>query len=113
MNSVTTFLADIWIGTIEGYDGPSHSIDEIETICQDYVNDVGLCVTVTPTSFVYTNGRENGARVGLINYPRFPSTPEAIKFHAFELAARLKHQLKQIRCTVVCSDETVMIGEKD
>ncbi|RMP39858.1 MULTISPECIES: hypothetical protein [Pseudomonas] len=35
----------------------------------------GLCVTIQPTTFVYTGGEESGYTVGLLNYPRFPSTP--------------------------------------
>lgn len=38
----------------------------------------GLCVTIEPTTFVYTGGEEAGYRVGLLNYPRFPMTPEAL-----------------------------------
>lgn len=42
----------------------------------------GLCVTVEPTTFVYTGGEEAGFVVGLLNYPRFPTTPEAIDARA-------------------------------
>lgn len=41
-------------------------------ICRAYCDEVGYCVTVTPTSYVYTGGEESGFIVGLINYPRFP-----------------------------------------
>lgn len=33
----------------------------------------GLCVTIEPTTFIYTGGEEAGYVVGLINYPRFPT----------------------------------------
>lgn len=32
----------------------------------------GLCVTIEPTTFIYTGGEEAGYVVGLLNYPRFP-----------------------------------------
>lgn len=32
----------------------------------------GLCVTIEPTTFIYTGGEESGYVVGLLNYPRFP-----------------------------------------
>lgn len=38
----------------------------------------GLCVTVEPTHFIYTGGEESGYVVGLLNYPRFPSTEAAL-----------------------------------
>lgn len=47
-------------------------------ICRDFCDaeakqfGSGLCVTVTPTTYVYTGGEEEGVIVGLINYPRFP-----------------------------------------
>lgn len=41
-------------------------------LCRAHCDEVGLCVTVTPTTYVYTGGEEDGVIVGLINYPRFP-----------------------------------------
>lgn len=49
----------------------------------------GLCVTVEPTQFIYTGGEETGYVVGLLNYPRFPSDPEAIRTRARRLAELL------------------------
>lgn len=45
----------------------------------------GLCVTIEPTLFIYTGGEEAGFVVGLVNYPRFPSTLEAITRRAEQL----------------------------
>jgi hypothetical protein len=42
----------------------------------------GLCVTVEQTTFIYTGGEEAGYVVGLLNYPRFPSKPEALRARA-------------------------------
>lgn len=42
----------------------------------------GLCVTVEPTTFIYTGGEEAGYVVGLVNYPRFPSTAGALERRA-------------------------------
>lgn len=49
----------------------------------------GLCVTVEPTTFIYTGGEESGYVVGLINYPRFPSDPASIRERAMQLASML------------------------
>lgn len=38
----------------------------------------GLCVTIEPTTFIYTGGEEAGYVVGLLNYPRFPSSVEQL-----------------------------------
>jgi hypothetical protein len=58
-------------------------------ICREYCDKVGFCVTVSATEYIYTNGSESGVIVGLINYPRFPSTPGEILFRAVALADRL------------------------
>jgi len=55
-------------------------------ICAQYCNSVGLCVTVTPTEYVYTYGRESGVIIGLMNYPRFPTTLEELEKIACKLA---------------------------
>ena len=49
----------------------------------------GLCVTVEPTTYIYTGGEEAGFVVGLLNYPRFPVTPEALNARARDLMQKL------------------------
>lgn len=65
VNSNDTFQATIFV---------AGNIHLIEFECQKYCDEVGLCVTVEPVKFIYTGGDETGARVGLINYPRFPES---------------------------------------
>lgn len=60
-----------------------------------------------------TDGAEDGAAVGLINYPRFPESCEKIKEVALDLAKSLKTELKQRRLSVVFSDETIMLEEDE
>tara|TARA_R100000365_G_C2748614_1_gene80766 strand:- start:11996 stop:12313 length:318 start_codon:yes stop_codon:yes gene_type:complete len=79
---------------------------EAKTTCRNFCFEVGLCVTVEPTSFIYTGGEEAGVRVGLINYPRFPSSPEEINGKAFALADRLMRDLCQHSYSVVTPTET-------
>lgn len=67
---------------------------------------VGLCVTVTPTTFIYTGGEESGASIGIVNYPRFPSTPDAIWSQAVALAERLIVACCQRTALVVGADRT-------
>jgi hypothetical protein len=86
---------------------------EAETICLDYCDAVGLCVTVTETTYVYTGGESGGVVVGLINYPRFPTTPDAIWSHAEALAFKLIDGLKQESCSIQAPDKTVWISFRD
>lgn len=62
---------------------------------REYCDDIGFCVTVTQTRYVYRYGEEDGVIVGLINYPRFPKTEQEIRQHAIDLANRLRIELDQ------------------
>lgn len=75
-----TFAARIYLS------GPIEAAKQI--LRQECMRE-GLCVTVEPTTFIYTGGEEAGYVVGLINYPRFPSTPEAIRSRARHIAQLL------------------------
>jgi len=72
--------------------------------CREFCDKEGLCVTVTPTSYVYTNGEEDGVIVGLINYPRFPAEAGQIYATANALAERLCEVLGQQSFTVQTPD---------
>jgi hypothetical protein len=109
LKEIITYQAIISLGLREQYTDKYHSIDEVKYICQKYCNEVGLCVTITPTHFIYTNGSEEGCFIGLINYPRFPSTSEEILNKVISLAEILKDKFNQLRVSVVCSDKTYMI----
>lgn len=109
MKEVQTFIANIYLGLKEDYDGEVKSIEEVYDVCQQYCNVYGLCVTVSPTRFIYTNGNEDGCCIGLINYPRFPSANEKITDLAIGLAEILKQDFKQNRVSVVTSDKTYML----
>lgn len=77
-----------------------------------YCDDVGLCVTVTETRYVYTGGLTFGVVVGLINYPRFPLTGGEIWAHAEALAAILCRGLKQESYTIQAPDKTVWFSHR-
>lgn len=86
---------------------------DIEDHCRTYCDEVGLCVTCTPTTFVYTDGETEGYIVGLINYPRFPSSPEVIWTHAEALAARLRIEVDQQSYTIQAPDKTVFYSHRE
>ncbi len=112
MTPVPTYTATIYVGLKEGYSGPVHTLDEARILLQEHVDAVGLCVTLTPTEFIYTKGAEPGVIVGLINYPRFPSTPEQIQQQAKELAHKLLRAFGQQRATIVFPDVTITLSRE-
>jgi hypothetical protein len=63
--------------------------------CREHCDEVGLCVTVRSTAYIYTGGEEPGVVVGLINYPRFPAEPAQIEAKAIELGVKLRKALGQ------------------
>lgn len=103
-NSVPTFWAHIYI---------AGDIAHARQACREYCLAVGLCVTIEPLEFIYTGGEEAGIRVGLINYPRFPSDPPQIKEKATALAGLLKTRLCQHSYSIVTPDETVWHSTRD
>ena len=70
MTRSDSFYANIWI---------AGSAADAERLCRDYCNRVGLCVTVTPTVFIYTGGAQSGVLVRLFNYPKFPAERDSIR----------------------------------
>ena len=88
------YKVEIFIGTgAKGYDGALNT-------CLAYCTEVGLCVTVDPTQYVYRSGHEPGVRVGLINYARFPTDQRILWNTACDLAEFLKEALGQGSYTV-------------
>lgn len=96
--TIPTFTADIYM---------AGDLDTARAALRRYCLDVGLCATLTATDFVYTGGMEAGIRVGLINYPRFPTMNAVLKMRAADLASYLRKELCQHSFTIVMPDETV------
>lgn len=80
--------------------------EQAKQVCREYCFEVGLCVTVEPTTYVFTGGEEAGVRVGLINYPRFPVSHDELLSRARELAARLLERLCQHSYSIVGPEQT-------
>lgn len=113
MKTETTFTATIYVGFRERCTGEIRSEEMAYEKLQEIANDGGLCVTITPTRFVYKNGSEPGIAVGLINYPRFPESPEIIKKKALRIAEDLMYTYEQMKVSVVFPDETIMLEMPD
>ena len=100
------------MGLQEGYEGTQHNAKAVEDCLEEYC-ECGFCVTVTPTRFVYTGGRENGVIIGMINYPRFPSPTIELDMHAKAIAIMLMKKFKQYRCTIVGPNKTILLENEE
>ena len=109
MKKVSTFVAIIYVGLKNRDNDLVYDLGLIEGICQKYCDKIGLCVTVTPTKFIYTNGNEPGAAIGFINYPRFPERARSIRKKVMELAKLLLIGCKQYKVSVVFKNKTMML----
>lgn len=81
-------------------------------VIQRYAADCGLCVALTAQSFIYTGGREEGFKIGFINYPRFPQEPSDILSRATDLAEVLLIELGQHSYSIVTPTETIWYSRR-
>lgn len=112
MKFTKTYYCNIFIGFLEFDTGVAHSLTEAHEICDKFC-DIGLCVTLTPTQFIYTGGGESGCIVGLINYPRFPTEEKFILMKALDLAKIFLYKFRQQRISIVTPEETIMLEYSD
>lgn len=71
-----------------------------------------FCVSIDPTEFIYTGGRESGMIVRLINYPRFPRSHEELYEIAKDIAIDLIDYLGQSSCSIVGPNETIWFSRR-
>ena len=84
----------------------SGSIEAAKQIIREHVLHHPLCVTVEPTTFIYTGGEEQGYVVGLLNYPRFPTAPNELNVRANILAEMLLERTFQRSALIVTPTDT-------
>lgn len=84
----------------------SGSIELIKNACRSFCQ-IGLCVTVTPTLFIYTGGEEFGVEIGLLNYPRFPIRQEGLLHIAIDLATACRSAAFQHSYLIVTPHKTI------
>lgn len=99
MRTVTapTLRADIFM---------SGDLSAAKQVCREHCLNVGLCVHIEPVDFIYTGGAEAGFKVGLINYPRFPTDEASLMATAETLGRLLVDRLFQHSCSIVGPTET-------
>lgn len=100
MSTVLTHQVTIWM---------AGDIATAHRVARDFCYAEGACFTVTPSKFIYTGGEEDGFAIGLVNYPRFPSEPEALWARGELLARRLLPACNQRTCLLVGTTETKWI----
>lgn len=86
---------------------------EAEQVCREFCYDGGLCVTVTPTNYIYKGGEERGFIVGVINYPRFPLPASDLEARANSLANRLMERLFQTSFTLETPEQTKWYSRRE
>lgn len=74
--------------------------------CRKWCMDNGDCVTVETVDYIYTGGAESGVRVGWINYPRFPRSPEELLSAAKGLAELLMVDMAQHSYSITTPGKT-------
>jgi hypothetical protein len=107
--TIPTYTATIYVGLREGYTGEEMPAESVQDFIQKWVDEIGMCVTVTPTEYIYTGGREKGVVVGFINYPRVPVDEETMRMQALQLGEKLLKFCKQMRISIVFPDKTIML----
>lgn len=88
------------------------SVQDAERSLRRQCFSEGLCVTLTPTKFIYTAGAEDGVAVGFVNYPRFPKSGVDIWDRACRVAKELMDDLYQNSALVVCREQTRWITRR-
>lgn len=110
IDATFTYTASVFVGLRKRYSDKVKKPWMAMRICRRYCDKMGLGLTITPTSYLYTDGYEPGIIVGLINYPRFPSEQATIRAHAMEIAKLLLYGMDQARVTVISGNDTFMLS---
>lgn len=103
IKTTQTYYAEIYM---------AGDIDHCKQALTQYVTK-GASVTVTPTEYIYTGGRELGFIIGLINYPKFPRTEQEIDDEALTVADYLIKTLGQDSASILTPKHTTLITKRE
>ena len=81
-------------------------IATVKQVCREFCYARGFCVHIEAADYVYTGGEEAGVRVGILNYPRFPTNETALQDAARDLGIQLRDRLCQHSFLLVGPDIT-------
>lgn len=107
------YNCQIWLGLKNIKTGITKSLQDVYDFIEDHCYNVGECLTITPTRFIYTKGFEDGVIIGFINYPRFPKDKSVIESNAINLATKLMFKMEQCRVSITTPDRTYMLTNNE
>lgn len=87
--------------------------DDARRAVRAFCSGRGFCATVQRADYIYTGGEEAGVVIGIINYPRFPRTPDELLSAANELAMHVCLALHQSSYTVEGPEVTVWFTRRN
>lgn len=73
----------------------------------------GFCVHIHPVDYLYTGGEEIGFKVGIVNYPRFPTETKQLLSDAKEIANLLIEGLHQHSALIISPANTIWITRRE
>lgn len=82
-------------------------------VCRKFCMEVGQCISVSETNYIYTGGEEKGVIIGFINYPRFPLEKEEIVKQAERLGHQLMKKLCQYSFSIQTPENTFFYSRRD
>lgn len=103
IKDVVTIRYDIFI---------AGDLQQAKQVCREYCFDTGFCITIEPVDYIYTGGEESGMRIGIINYPRFPSDKDNLYLKTAQLAQKLMNRLCQQSYSIVGVDRTTWVSRR-
>lgn len=86
--------------------------DVIEQGCREFCEE-GLCVTVESCKFIYTGGEEDWVVVGMVDYSKFPMTPERLNGIAKRLAKHLLEKSLQHSVLIVNCEKSLHLQRRE
>jgi len=88
-------------------------IDHAKQITRRFCKEVKTCVTLSPTTYIYSGGEETGFVISFRNYPRFPSAGGLLEIKARDLAQMLREALGQKSYMIVSQGGTKWSTEQN
>lgn len=88
-------------------------IDVAKQIIRKRAKEVGMCITIEPTTYMYTGGEEDGYVVGFINYARFPKSNKDIWSEAQDIANLLKDGTYQDSYTIMDPAKSIWVSDRN
>ena len=85
----------------------------IKDCCKEFCNNIGFCVAVSESDYIYSFGSETGFEITIINYARFPSNYNDLLEKAISLARFLVASAYQRSCSIVTSKESIWLHHEN